>query len=66
MRTKNNLLILDTETVGDFAQPFIHDLGYMIINKDFNNLCERRFLISQAHNTSWALKSEFYNTKKNL
>ena len=66
MRTKNNLLILDTETVGDFAQPFVHDLGYIIIDKDFNNLCERRFLISQAHNTSWALNSEFYNTKKNL
>ena len=66
MRTKNNLLILDTETVGDFAQPFVYDLGYIIIDKDFNNLCERRFLISQAHNTSWALNSEFYNTKKNL
>lgn len=67
MRVKNNILILDTETTGDFAQPFVHDLGYCIIDKDFNILTKKRFLTKQARTCKWALNySEFYRSKANL
>lgn len=67
MRVKNNILILDTETTGDFAQPFVHDFGYCIIDKDFNILTQKRFLVKQARVCKWALNySEFYRSKSNL
>ena len=67
MRVKNNILILDTETTGDFAQPFVHDLGYCIIDKDFNFLTQKRFLVKQARACKWALNySEFYRSKASL
>lgn len=67
MRVKNNILILDTETTGDFAQPFVHDLGYCIIDKDFNILTQKRFLTKQARACKWALNySEFYRSKASL
>lgn len=67
MRVKNNILILDTETVGDFGQPFVHDIGYCIIDKDFNVLKATRHLVKQARECNWALNySQFYKTKAPL
>ena len=68
MRTQNNILIIDTETVGTFGSPIIHDIGYKIIDKDFNTLVERRHLIKELHEVSpfMLYTSDFYQSKKHL
>lgn len=68
MRTQNNILIIDTETVGTFGSPIIHDIGYKIIDKDFNTLAERRHLIKELHevNPCMLYTSDFYQSKKHL
>jgi DNA polymerase III epsilon subunit-like protein len=68
IRTKNNILIVDTETVGTFGSPIIHDIGYKIIDKDFNTLLERRFLVKELHevNQYMLFVSDFYQSKKHL
>lgn len=63
MRIRNNILVVDTETVGDFAQPLIHDIGYAIIDRDFNRLLYRRFLVQEVRDCKWLLYSEFYKKK---
>lgn len=62
MKTRNNIMILDTETVGTFGQPLIHDLGYVIVDKNFNVLRKDRFLVKELHILGkWILKtSDFY------
>lgn len=62
MKTRNNIMILDTETVGTFGQPMIHDFGYVIVDKDFNILKKDRFLVKELHELGhWILKtSDFY------
>lgn len=63
MRTKNNVMILDTETVGTFGKPLIHDFGYVIVDKNFNILKKERFLVKELHGIGqWILKtSDFFN-----
>ena len=63
MKTRNNVMILDTETVGTFGSPLIHDIGYVIINKDFEVLKKGRFLVKELHQMGrWILNtSDFYN-----
>ena len=62
MKTRNNIMVIDTETVGTFGQPLVHDLGYVIIDKDFNVLKKDRFLTKELHGIGhWILKtSDFY------
>lgn len=63
MRTRNNIMILDTETVGTFGQPMIHDFGYVVIDKNFNILTKGRYLVRELHKQgNWILKtSDFYS-----
>lgn len=63
MKTRNNVMILDTETVGTFGQPLVHDIGYVIIDRNFNVLKKQRFLVKDLHESAkWILKtSDFYN-----
>lgn len=63
MKTRNNVMILDTETVGTFKNPLIHDIGFVIIDKNFNILYKDRYLVKELHEDSkWILKtSDFYN-----
>jgi hypothetical protein len=63
MRTRNNIMVLDTETVGTFGTPLIHDFGFTIIDKDFNVLHKDRKLVKELHEEGkWILKtSDFYN-----
>ena len=49
MKTRNNIMILDTETVGTFGQPLIHDLGYVIVDKNFNVLRKEGFTFRLYH-----------------
>lgn len=67
MRLRNNILLLDTETTGDFGQPLVHDFGYIIIDLKFNVLIKRRFMVEQVRRCRWALDySEFYRSKAYL
>lgn len=68
MRTKNNVLVFDTETVGTFGKPLIHDWAWSIKDKLFNNLVSRRYLVAEFHeDQTWVLRaSEFYRTKHEL
>jgi hypothetical protein len=63
MKTRNNIMVLDTETVGTFSSPLIHDIGYVIIDKKFNILAKDRFLVKELHEDGqWILNtSDFYN-----
>lgn len=62
MRTRNNIMIMDTETVGTFGQPLVHDIGFVIVDKNFNVLHKDRFLVKELHGIGqWILKtSDFY------
>lgn len=63
MRTRNNIMVLDTETIGNFGTPLVHDIGFTIIDKKFNVLHKDRFLVAELHRDArWMLAtSEFYN-----
>lgn len=65
MKTRNNIMILDTETVGTFGQPLVHDIGYVIIDKDFNILKKDRFLTKELHSIgNWILKTSSFYTER--
>lgn len=68
MRTQNNVLVMDTETVGTFGKPIVHDWGWQIVDKDFHVLTARRYLVEELHlHQQWILKaSDFYNSKHSL
>ncbi len=68
MRTQNNVVVLDTETIGTFGRPLIHDFAWQIVNKDFEVLTARRYLIKEFHiEQNWVLNaSEFFRSKKAL
>ena len=67
MRLRKNIIVLDTETTGDFKQPLIHDIGYVIIDKDFHILKTVRYLVKNVRDCLWALNySEFYRSKSML
>ena len=61
-------IVLDTETVGGFDAPIIHDLGYKIVDKHFDTMTAKRFLIKELHESAYALlrTSDFYVGKEAL
>ena len=63
MKTRNNIMILDTETVGSTGHPFIHDFGYVIVDRDFNVLKKDRYLVKEFHKWAHAFldNNQFYN-----
>jgi len=63
MRTRNNIMIFDTETVGTFNTPLVHDIGFVIVDKHFNIIHKDRFLVKELHKMgNWILKtSDFYS-----
>ena len=65
MKTQNNVMVLDTETVGSFGRPLIHDIGWKIVDKEFNTLQEVRYLVKEFHEEQqWVLNaSDFYRTR---
>ena len=66
IRKQSNILILDTETTGDFSCPLIYDFGYIIKDKNFNELVRRNWLIKEIWETEFFMKSAFYYSKKGL
>jgi hypothetical protein len=65
MRTPRNIMILDTETIGTFGSPLVHDLGYVVLSKG-EIVCKKRFLVKELHvNGKWILDtSDFYQGYK--
>ena len=65
MRTPRNIMILDTETIGTFGSPLVHDLGYIVLSKG-EIVCKKRFLVKELHvNGKWILDtSDFYQGYK--
>jgi DNA polymerase III epsilon subunit-like protein len=68
MRTQNNITLIDTETVGTFGSPIIHDFAYKTKTKDFETLTTKRYLVKELHevNPFMLYTSDFYQTKKAL
>lgn len=68
MRTQNNILVLDTETVGTFSKPIIHDIGWENVDKVFNRLVKKHYLVKELHiDQPWILKtSDFYRGKAKI
>lgn len=68
MIKKDMCIVLDTETVGGFDSPIIHDLGYKIVDKHFDTMTAKRFLIKELHESAYALlrTSDFYVGKEAL
>lgn len=68
MKTRNNVLVMDTETIGTFGKPIVHDWGWKVVDRDFNGLTEKRFLVKEFHiEQPWMLKtSDFYGSKADL
>ena len=70
LRTKNIIMLLDTETVATKGNSqTVHDIGYIAIDrKNDRVLVSKRFLISELHidNTDYLNASNFYAPKKAL
>jgi len=70
LKTRNIIMLLDTETVATRGNAqTVHDIGYLVYNKKTAEiLTSKRFLISELHidNVDYLDKSPFYTTKKRL
>lgn len=67
MRTQTNVLVMDTETVGSFGRPLVHDWAWQIVDRDFTVLKARRYLVKEFREQDWILKSsDFYRSKATL
>jgi hypothetical protein len=60
-----NRLILDTEFVG-LGKPFVYNLGYVIVDKDFKVLHKADYVVKQIWNNKELFATSYYATKKNL
>lgn len=65
------VLVLDTETAGNFASPFIYDIGWVIADIKCDNgqahyevLQSRDFVIKQVYNNKMLFASAFYGWKR--
>lgn len=58
-----NLLVLDTETTGDFGQPLIYDFAYKIVTLEGELLFKREALVSEIFDCRFAMDKAFYSSK---
>lgn len=66
MRVRKNIIVLDTETLGDFSSPLIHDFGYCVLDSNLNIVKKYRALVKEIRNCNYLLNNEFYKGKKHL
>ena len=66
IKKQSNVLVLDTETTGDFSCPLIYDFGYIIKDKNFNEIVRRNWLVKEIWETEFFMKSAFYYSKKGM
>lgn len=64
MRKRSNIIVLDTETTGDFGSPMIYDIGYIIINKELNEVIRRNYIVEEVFKTKFLMDSAYYVGKK--
>ena len=66
IKKRSNILVLDTETTGDFSCPLIYDFAYIIKDKNFNEQVRRNWLVKEIWETEFFMKSAFYYSKKGI
>lgn len=58
-------LLLDVETI-DLRKRFIYDIGYIVIDQDFNIIEKKHFIIKQVYENPELFSTAYYSTKKKL
>ena len=66
MRYQNNILIIDTETTGDFTSPLIYDIGWVVLDKELNITVQREYLVQEVFNNTFLMDSAYYASKKGM
>lgn len=64
MKSKN-ILVLDTETTGDFGQPLIYDFGYRIVDREGTILFERNAIVREVFENKFLMDKAYYSEKVN-
>lgn len=58
-----NILVLDTETTGDFKQPLIYDFGYKIVNPKGQVLFTKNSLVREVFENKFIMDKAYYSKK---
>lgn len=58
-----NKIILDTETIS-LQKPFVYDIGFIIVNENFQTLESGHFIIKQVYDNKELFATAYYSTKK--
>jgi transposase-like protein len=58
-----NILVLDTETTGDFGQPLIYDFGYKIINPKGQVLFVKNAIVREVFENRFIMDKAYYAEK---
>ncbi len=66
MRYQNNILIIDTETTGNFTSPLVYDIGWVVLDKELNIIVQREYLVQEVFNNSFLMDSAYYVSKKGM
>lgn len=64
MRTKEMLLVIDTETCNSIEQPFPYDIGYAICDRQGNIYLERSFVVAETFLDMKDVMQSAYYAKK--
>lgn len=60
-----NIVVFDTETTS-LDKPFCYNIGYTIVNEDFEPLCSRSFVVEQIWHNLPLFSSAYYADKRPL
>lgn len=63
MKKIKNILVLDTETTGDFSQPMIYDFGYKIVTPTGEVLCTRNAIVKEIFENKFVIQKAYYASK---
>jgi hypothetical protein len=60
---KSIIMVLDTETCGNFDKGFVYDLGYVICDKKGNVLAENNWLVREIFTSASEMMGAFFAAK---
>ena len=60
-----NILVLDTETTGDFGQPMIYDFGYKIVTPTGEVLKTKNAIVREIFENKFVIQKAYYASKMN-
>ena len=60
-----NLMIFDTETTS-LDKPFCYNIGYVIVDENFNKLAERDFVCEQVWHNPMLFSTAYYANKRDI